>query len=44
LVSTDAFTCNAGLNTKTVKADLPSGIYMVRLAVGGQTTYSKIVK
>lgn len=44
LLSTDAFTCNAGLNTKTVKADLPSGIYMVRLVVAGQTAYSKIAK
>jgi hypothetical protein len=44
LLSTEAFTCNAGLNTKTVRADFPAGIYVVRLVVSGQTAYTKIVK
>ncbi|MDD4990635.1 MAG: T9SS type A sorting domain-containing protein [Paludibacter sp.] len=44
LLSSEMFTSNAGLNTKTIKADYPAGIYLVRLAVGGETVYTKIIK
>lgn len=44
LLSSEMFTCTAGLNNKTVKANYPSGIYMVRLVVDGQSAYTKIVK
>jgi|GEM_PF-1511332 len=44
LLSSEVFTCNAGLNNKTINANYPAGIYLVRLAVAGQTSYSKIVK
>lgn len=44
LLSSEAFTCNGGLNSKTIKADFPAGIYMVRLTVAGQTTYTKVVR
>lgn len=44
LLSSEVFTCNAGLNHKTIKADYPSGIYLVRLSVAGNTSYAKVVK
>lgn len=44
LLSSEVFTCNAGINSKTVKANYGAGIYMVRLVVAGQTTYTKVVK
>jgi len=44
LLSSEKFGCNAGLNNKTVSANYPAGIYVVRLSVAGQTGYTKIVK
>lgn len=44
LLSSEVFTCNAGLNTNTVKAQLSAGIYIVRLVVDGKTSFTKIVK
>jgi len=44
LLSSEKFSCNAGLNHKSVVANYPAGIYLVRLAFAGQSSYTKIVK
>jgi len=44
LLSSDKFSCYAGLNNKTVAADYPAGMYVVRLTVAGKTGYTKLVK
>jgi len=44
LLSSELFACNAGVNQKTIKADFATGIYVVRLVVDGQSSYSKIAK
>ena len=44
LLSNKMFTCNAGLNRIAATANYPAGIYMVRLTVDGETSYTKIVK
>jgi len=44
LLSSDKFSCNAGVNTKTIAASYPAGIYVVRLTVDGKTGYTKLVK
>ena len=44
LLLSDKFSCNAGLNNKTVSANYPAGIYVVRLTVAGKTGYTKLVK
>ena len=44
LLSSEKFACITGLNHKTVVANYPAGIYLVRLEVAGKTGYSKIVK
>ena len=44
LLSSEKFSCNAGSNHKSVTANYPSGIYLVRLAFAGQSAYIKIVK
>jgi hypothetical protein len=44
LLSSEKFGCNAGLNNKTVAANYPAGIYVVRLTVAGKAGYTKIVK
>jgi len=44
LLSSELFACNIGVNQKTIKADFATGIYVVRLVVDGQSSYSKIAK
>jgi len=44
LLSSDKFNFNAGLNNKTVAANYPAGMYVVRLTVAGNTGYTKLVK
>lgn len=44
LLSSEKFSCNAGLNNKTVAAGYPAGMYVVRLTVAGKTGFTKIVK
>jgi len=44
LISSNVFACCAGANQKTIAADFATGIYVVRLTVDGQSTYSKIAK
>ena len=43
LMTSDVFSCNAGLNTRQVKAQ-GAGVYVVRLVVDGKASYTKIVK
>jgi len=45
LISSNVFTCNAGANQKTIDATgFATGIYVVRLVVDGQISFSKIAK
>lgn len=44
LLSSIKFDCTSGLNHKTIEANYPAGIYLVRLTVAGQTSYTKVIK
>ncbi|HEY5509091.1 MAG TPA: LamG-like jellyroll fold domain-containing protein [Paludibacter sp.] len=44
LISSNSFAVNAGTNRKALNAGFATGVYVVKLVVGTQSTYTKIVK
>jgi len=44
LISSTSFAVNAGTNRKTLNAGFATGVYVVKLVVGTQSTFTKIVK
>lgn len=44
LVSDEKFTALAGRNRKVIDANLPSGMYIVRMTQNGQSSFRKVIK